>query len=377
MMRPHLIEENIIDRLFGWWYAIATPRERSKDAPLHERALIRKSRFISLVLLIEIVYHVFYLYVVVVLVNAPDAALPISITIGCFIIGIILNRLGKQRIAGIIAFAAIELSMCLYFINECFGAGGFSPSDLAVLSILVSPDIIAIALFPTWIALSLGTFNCLFVIVILAFLPKTPDMIQQLAILGPIDYYQQVSIQAVVILVSLLWANSALYEMKRADRAEEINKLTQALTAHQQAAFQEKQQLEASIQQIVAIHTRVANGELGVRVPLDQKNKLWLIAGPLNNLLARAERWRQGAQQQQQTELAIQQALHDIQQAKKQGAPLRIRKTGTSIDPILAEITGDRFSHPSSSHGSPPMTPSPMTPPPLPLDKALFPEQNT
>lgn len=371
-MQSHLTEENIIDRLFGWWYAIAAPQARSKDASLQERAFIRKSRFISLVLLIEIVYHIFYLYVVVVLVNTPTAALPISITIGCFIIGIILNRLGKQRTASIIAFVAIELSMCLFFINECFGTGGFSSSDLAVLSILVSPDIIAIAIFPTWIALSLGTFNCLFVIVTLAFLPKTPDMIQQLAILGPIDYYEQVSIQAVVILVSLLWANSALYEMKRADRAEEINKLTQDLTVHQQTTFQEKQQLEASIQQIVAIHTRVANGELGVRVPLDQENKLWLIAGPLNNLLARAERWRQDAQQQQYTALAIQQALHDIQQAKKQRTSLRIRKTGTVLDPLLAEITGDRSSHPSSLHEFPAMTSLPK-----PLDKTLFPEQNT
>jgi hypothetical protein len=262
--------------------------------------------------------------------------------------------------------------MCLYFINECFGTGGFSLSDLAVSSILVSPDIIAIALFPTWIAVSLGTFNCLFIISILAFLPKTPDMLQELAASGLIDYYQQVSIQAIVMLVSLLWANSALREMKRADRAEEINKLTQALATHQQAALQEKQQLEASIQQIVAIHTRVANGELSVRVPLDQGNKLWLIAGPLNNLLARAERWRWDAQQQQHTQLAIQQALQDIQQAKKQGTPLHIRKTGTSLDPLLAEIIGSRSPRPSSLQGSPAITPLP-----LPLDKTLFPEQNT
>jgi hypothetical protein len=87
MMQLHMTQESIIDRLFGWWYAIAAPQEKSKDAPLHERTFIRRSRFISLILLIEIVYHIFYLYVVVVLVNAPTAALPISITIGCFIIG--------------------------------------------------------------------------------------------------------------------------------------------------------------------------------------------------------------------------------------------------------------------------------------------------
>jgi hypothetical protein len=355
-------QQNVTDRLFGWWYTIAAPPEVSKDAPLHERMFIRKSKFTSIILLIEIVYHLLYLYIVTVPIQVPAAVLPISITIGCFVIGIILNRLGKQHGAKIIAFAAIELSMCLFFVSQSFGAGGFSPQDLSVMSILVSPDIIAISLFPIWLALSLSTFNCLFVIVVLAFFPKTPDMIQQLAMNGPVDYFQEVSVQAVVTLVSLFWVNNTIGEMERANQAEEVNKLIQELATQQQIALQENQQLEESVQQIVAVHAQVANGNFNARVPLDQKNVLWSLAGSLNNLLGRLQRWRQEAQQLQDVARSIQQTLYDIQRAKIQRTPLIYRKTGTMLDPLVAEFIGgispDYLSHPQQDQ----MTPIPGQP---------------
>jgi hypothetical protein len=338
-MKISSLQQNILDRLFGWWYAIAAPPEVSEDAPLHERTFIRKSRFTSIILLIELVYHIIYLYMVLAS-NIPAAVPPISITIVCFIIGIILNRFRKRQAANIIAFAAIELSMCLYFVNRSFGAGGFSVNDRSVLSILVSPDIIAVSLFPIGVALLLSTFNCLFVVVILAFFPKTPDMIHQLAMSGPVSYFQSIAVQAVVILVSLFWVNNTVGEMKRANQAEEVNKLVQALASQQQVALQEKQQLEESVQQIVTVHMEIANGNFDARVPLDQKGVLWSIAGSLNNLLARLQRWRQEAQNLQYVERSIQQTLYDIQQAKAKGTPLSYRRTGTMLDLLIAEFIG-------------------------------------
>jgi hypothetical protein len=71
-------------------------------------------------------------------------------------------------------------------------------------------------------------------------------------------------------LINLLWVNSNLRQTKRADQAEEINKLTQALASQQQNELQKKQQLEQDIQRIVAVHTHAANGNYNARVPLDQ-----------------------------------------------------------------------------------------------------------
>jgi hypothetical protein len=171
-------------------------------------------------------------------------------------------------------------------------------------------------------------------------------MIQQLMVEGPIDYYQMVSIQAVVILVSLFWVRNTTGEMVRANQAEEMNKLMQELAIQQHEALEEKQQLEESIQQILAVHMQVANGNLSARVPFDHENVLWAVAGSLNNLLARLQSWRQDVQQLQYIEKSIQQTLDDVQQAKAQRVPLSYRKTGTILDPLLVELISDRPSDP-------------------------------
>ncbi|GAC1360375.1 MAG: hypothetical protein NVS2B12_09140 [Ktedonobacteraceae bacterium] len=41
-------------------------------------------------------------------------------------------------------------------------------------------------------------------------------------------------------------------------------------------------QLDASIQQIVQTYMRIANGDFDARVPLNQDNVLWQVAGSLN-----------------------------------------------------------------------------------------------
>jgi hypothetical protein len=90
---------------------------------------------------------------------------------------------------------------------------------------------------------------------------------------------------------------------------------------------------------------QVANGNFGARVPLDHNNVLWSIAGSLNNLLARLQGWRQDALRLQRTEMAIQQVLQDIQLAKKRGEPLKAYRTGTALDPLIAELATQKNAH--------------------------------
>lgn len=127
--------------------------------------------------------------------------------------------------------------------------------------------------------------------------------------------------------------------MRRANGAEEVNKLITEMASQKQLDLQKQQQLEESIQQIIAVHMQAANGNLNARVPLDRQNVLWTLAGSLNNLLARLQRWRQDALQFQQNELAIQQLLVNIEIAKEQGKSLQPYRTGTSLDPVILEIS--------------------------------------
>lgn len=157
-------------------------------------------------------------------------------------------------------------------------------------------------------------------------------------------YFSIITGQTFVMLISLFWVNTMFRESERANRAEEINRLTKALAKHEQHIIEEKRQLEQSIQLIIDVHTQVANGNLNARVPLDSGNVLWGIAGSLNTLLARLQNLQRNAQSQQLTEQAIKQLILDIRQAKARRIPLPSRRTGTPLDPLIAELTGEASS---------------------------------
>jgi hypothetical protein len=75
--------------------------------------------------------------------------------------------------------------------------------------------------------LPLGVFNSVFLAVAIFFLPKTPELVHDLSILpwSFTIYFIPISNLIFTTLISILWANSALGEMKRAAHAEEVSKL--------------------------------------------------------------------------------------------------------------------------------------------------------
>jgi methyl-accepting chemotaxis protein len=118
-------------------------------------------------------------------------------------------------------------------------------------------------------------------------------------------------IQMIVSVVAYIWVRGTVQALKRADRAEEIARLEYDLAHQAEEAASQKQRLEASIQKIVEVHTRVANGDFGARVPLTQDNVLWQISGALNNLLSRVQRLQHDAAELQRLKFALQQAREE------------------------------------------------------------------
>ena len=340
-MQIVLKQEIVMDRLFGWWYAISAPPPVPVDAPLHEREFMRKAKFTSIVLLLELIES----FTVFILPENRNLTfvIPVSISVAMLIVGVFLNRRGKVQATGVLIWATINLGMWIGFTS--LGLGGLTVTSLQSFYSLLHPDLIAISLLPAPMALLVGVANCFYTILALTFFPKAPELIHHFSTSDVIDiYYTPLYAQTIVVLINLLWVGSNSQQTKRADQAEELNKLIQALSTQQQDELQRKQQLEQDIQRIVAVHTQVANGNYNARVPLDQighNNVLWSIAGSLNTLLARLQRWNQEAQQLRRTEQAILQTLQHVQLAKKQGIPLHLQRSGTSLDALLAEIMGD------------------------------------
>jgi hypothetical protein len=345
-MQTAPIEFSAVDRLFSWWHAIAAPRVPAGDVPLSTREFVRKGRFTSMVLLFEFLINIPSYFVS----SDPHLIIPLTISMFMLCIGVVLNRRGKTVAAGVLVIATIEIGMCSWLLNFAFQPGGLTPLVLPLVADLMQPTLLAVSIFSPKVSLPLGAFNILFILSYFTFFPKTPEMAHYFSI-APVAftiYYIPIDNLIFITLISALWVSSALQAMKRADQAEEVNKLAETLAAHQRVVLQEKQMLEESIQQIVAVHAQAANGDFNARVPLDQKNVLWSVAGSLNTLLARLQRWRQEAQQGQRTEQAIQLVLRDMQLAERAGTPFQIRRTGTALDPLIAEIAR---MHAVSLHG--------------------------
>jgi hypothetical protein len=251
-------------------------------------------------------------------------------------IGVVLNRKGKTVSAGVLLLVIEESAVILsnFVIDR-----GVTSLILIDSFFFLAPELIAAETIAPWVTFPVTFCNCILTVVLIHFLPRTPDLALALDRAPYFFYAVPVEIQILVSVVCFLWVSSTYKEMKRANSAEEVSKLTLELAKQQNTLQQEKQKLEESIQQIVSVHMQVANGNWHARVPLDQHNVLWSIAGSLNNLLARLQRQRYDTLQLQKNEEAIQQLLYQVQTARRQGKPLEAYKTGSSLDAVVLEIS--------------------------------------
>lgn len=324
-----------LDHLLGWWYRMAAPSAAPADAPLREREAVRIGKLTAATLLFEFLYIT--IVIGVAFTNNPHL-LPVLVTNYVMIlIGVVCNRFRLVRLAAIVAFSTLEGGM-LYNIYSLAMVGQLNSSNLPLFDILVQPELIAVSLFPVWFVLPVAAFNCLCIVGCLAFLPKTPDLVHVLSIASYNVLERPIAIQVITALVTFLWVSTAIRGMRRADNAEELNKITQELVMQQRVKVQEKQKLESSIEQILNVHTRVASGDFSARVPLTENNVLWPLAGSLNNLLSRVQRWRQDALELERTRGIIHQLTRELQIAQQQNQPFQIHKTGTELDPFLAAL---------------------------------------
>src|SRR6266700_4654534 len=212
--------QTVLDRIFGWWYAIAAP---SASLSASGSVLIRKGKFISLVFLLEFLINIPSFFVS----SDPLLIIPLTISMFMLCVGVILNRMGKTGIAGILVVTVIEGGMCSWIVSFGFRNGGLSPMELLFFAILIQPTLLAVSLFPPKVSLPLGGLNSAFIAAALFFLPKSPELLYYLFVptFAFIIYFNPISNQIFTTLVSILWANSALGEMKRAAHSEEVSKL--------------------------------------------------------------------------------------------------------------------------------------------------------
>jgi hypothetical protein len=164
---------------------------------------------------------------------------------------------------------------------------GLDVSDLPVFDVLVVSVLIAVSLLPAASVFPVAASNIAFIVAILAFQPRTPELNMVLSSnMGYNAIVQPISLQIVVAVIAYIWVRSAMRAIARADRAEEIAEL-------RGREAEQKMRLNSGVEYISQVLVRAANGERSVRAQLDNNDQLWNIANSLNLLLTRIGRMSQ------------------------------------------------------------------------------------
>ena len=316
-----------------WWYRMTAPPEPPPNATLKQREAHRRGRLISIMLLMQIVIDLIVVFTVGLFVTHL-VILTAGVPILFLLFGGWLNQRGRVLASGIIVVAALDAG--LFGVTLNYNGGLLSSFALPFFDLLVLTNLFAVSLLPENMVFLAAIVNILFIGGTVLWMPKTDELNALLHSPSIADVIvRPVVLQIGATIVSYLWVRSAKKALERADRATTIATLEHSLAEQGKQIALQKQQLEQSIQQIVETHMRVANGDYSARVPLNQDNVLWQVAGLLNNALARLQHLQQTESELQQ----VQQAVDYLAEAMRRsnGAPVPWPQTGTIFDTLVLQ----------------------------------------
>jgi hypothetical protein len=252
--------------------------------------------------------------------------------VGSCILALVLNRKGFNLAAGMLVTVAgfAALTVALFFTVP------LDETTLQVYDMYIIVELLAVSLLPTRSVFLAAVASIATFLVTLFTMPHTPVLNHDLSIRLPLIVARPMGVLFLGAGVSYIVAQQLTNAIKRASRAEAIARLEHALS-EQSAALQQ------GVQQILATHVAVANGNYGARAPLAEDNLLWQISRALNTLLVRHQRAVQAEQQLKRVEQAVANYVAIIRQARKfQQQPI-LPFERTYLDPLVAEMQGMTF----------------------------------
>jgi hypothetical protein len=313
------------------WYRVASPPEPGVSASFEERDLFRRGRTgsqitIFLFILIIISYPAAF--------AGSNSFLVAILTIDLFVLtlAMVLNRLGRVNIAGIMVVLSLAASP---IVNILTTPGGVNTSALPIFGLLVLPLMCAVSFLPPAWVFVVAAGNCLFTLYVFNFMPSSGELHEVLKVAFPGIVTPILLSQAIVSIVAFLWVSGARLAILRADRAEEVAKLEALELKRQEEQLALSKQIEEGIQQIImTISAVVAQNDFSVRVPLSQENILWRAGKSINGLLSRLQGLRQGQEELKKTHAIA----AEVAQCIREGLPIPLKSwTGTALDPVILE----------------------------------------
>src|SRR5881227_409017 len=316
-----------------WWYRIAAPPAPMATASLREREGYRRGKYISNTLLGMIAILIVVLVLIGGMVN--HSLLPnLILTLLFLCAGAFFNQRGRVIVSGVIVVLVLDVSIMGTFL----AFGKMTAFLLPLLDLLVIPELFAASLLPPRFVFFDMVLHIVYVICALTFLfPKDAELTALLSHSASFGdaLAKPVVIQVITAIISYTWMRSVIRSVERADRATSLAVLERNVAEQAQHEAEQKHQLEREIQEIIQVHSQVANGYFEARVPLRQGNVLWPVAGSLNNLIARFQSLLRETQRLRRTEEAIAHYFHARNGVNNGTIPWL--PTGTTIDLLVQQ----------------------------------------
>jgi multidrug transporter EmrE-like cation transporter len=277
-------ERNVRSGVFAWWYRHFAPSGLVETASLAQRERVRRGRTASIVMLI---FMLFLLTMLSLSIVSQDYhyAIAIGLGIGGTMLAFLLSRKGSIKVAAILVLVIVYAGGIFSLVLD----GGLTANNTFLLDFMVIPDVVVLAFFSANSLFPIVWLNVLLIWLLVVFGPHDAT-ISDILHRAPLQIFVHVYVLQLVIASTLyLWARSTELALQRADRAEEVVALEKHENERKQLELEQKNQLDAGVQQILQTHVAVANGDLNARAPLSQDHMLWQVAVVLNNLIARLQ----------------------------------------------------------------------------------------
>ncbi len=327
-------KQNFWSLILEHWYALAAPPQPPATAGSSQRERARRGRIASLTTLI---FMLFLLALLVRIISSKNIMWIMTqlLELGGCVLALFLNRKGLINLAGLLVLVVVYLQQTLTITDA---PGGLTVSGLPMLDFSVLPDILALAFFS---ANSLFLIICINIVQAWAVLTYGPHdaSITQLLHTAPIQTFSHIyDLQLITAAALYVFGRSVEHALARADRAEEIAAFEKREKERKQQELEQKQQLDAGIQQILETHIAVANGNLDARAPLQQDHVLWQLSVALNNFISRHQRLSHAEQELRQLIQKEHQRAADRYLGEKQTGKIPAVDTSKPVDKQTGKI---------------------------------------
>jgi hypothetical protein len=315
-----------------WWHRIAAIPEPDAGASYVKREQARQARLLSIVLLFFIPI-LFIAGPTAFFMPQQSAPYLVGLMIVSSLIALVLNRAGKALWGGLALTMGVEVAIVGILFT-------MTPRDSTVMQLydgFLLVELFAVSLLPARSVFLLVAVNSGIVFFDLFFFKnQTPEFKELLAEQFLTVLARPLAFQIMVAIVCYLWVTSATKAIKRANRAEMIAHLEHAVAQQRAVAEQEKIQLEADIQLLVATHTSAMNNQNVAKLSYPEAKVLWPLVGVINSLWTRLQRSQQVEMELHQLKSSITAYNACLQHAINHPQhPLTVANTRTELDALI------------------------------------------